>query len=275
MRSVPALSGCDLVLMTLLVAVMRTGAAVPASPVDLVGLTDDNMLVLFTSDRPGEVKRIEVSGISGSLLGIDYRPANGQLYAIGEGSNLYTIDPATGAAALVCTLTVSFDGGPHSGFDFNPQSDRLRLVGANGQNLRSHPEIGATAADAPLAYAEEDPHSGTKPAIAAAAYTKSVRAAPATQLFNIDSGLDLLVLQDPPNDGTLETVGPLGIDFDGAGGFDIVSDGTGRDSAFAASDSTLYAIDLETGKATSLGTIGDGRIVLIGLAVQGAAFTQR
>ncbi len=275
MRTVPALSGYDLVLMALLVAVMRTGAAVPASPVDLVGLTDDNMLVLFTSDRPGEDKRIAVSGISGRLLGIDYRPANGQLYAISEEANLYTIDPATGASALVCTLTVSFDGGLHSGFDFNPQSDRLRLVGANGRNLRSHPEIGATASDAPLAYAEEDPHSGTKPTIAAAAYTNSVYAAPSTKLFNIDSGLDLLVLQDPPNDGALETVGPLGIDFDAAGGFDIVSDGTGRNSAFAASRSTLYAIDLETGKAARLGTIGDGRIVLIGLAVQGATFTQR
>lgn len=275
MRSVPVLIGCDLVLLTLLVAVMRGEAAVSASPVDLVGLTDDNILVLFTSDRPGEVKRIEVSGISGGLLGIDYRPANGQLYAISEGANLYTIDPATGAAVLVCTLTASFDSGPHSGFDFNPQSDRLRLVGANGQNLRSHPEIGATAADAPLAYAEEDPHSGTKPTVAAAAYTNSVRAAPSTKLFNIDSGLDLLVLQDPPNDGVLETVGPLGFDFDAAGGFDIVSDGAGRDSAFAASDSTLYAIDLDMGKATRLGTIGDGRIVLIGLAAKGAAFTRR
>ncbi|MGH8566718.1 MAG: DUF4394 domain-containing protein [Gammaproteobacteria bacterium] len=261
--------------MTLLVAVMRTGAAVPASPVDLVGLTADNRLVLFTSDRPGEVKRIEISGIGGSLLGIDYRPTNGRLYSISEDSNLYIIDPATGAAALVCTLTVSFDGGPHSGFDFNPQSDRLRLVGANGQNLRSHPEIGATAADTPLAYAEEDPHAGTKPSITAAAYTNSVRAAPSTKLFNIDSGLDLLVLQDPPNDGTLETVGPLGIDFDRAGGFDIVSDGKDRDSAFAASESTLYAIDLETGKAERLGTIGDGRVVLIGLAVRRAASTQR
>lgn len=240
-----------------------------------MGLTDENLLVLFTSDRPGEIKRIAISGTSGSLLGIDYRPTNGRLYSISEDSNLYTIDPATGAAALVCTLTVSFDGGPHSGFDFNPQSDRLRLVGANGQNLRSHPEIGATAADAPLAYAEEDPHAGSKPTITAAAYTNSVRAAPSTKLFNIDSGLDLLVLQHPPNDGVLETVGPLGFDFDGAGGFDIVSDGTGRDSAFAASDSTLYTIDLETGKATRLGTIGDGRIVLIGLAVQGAVSTQR
>ena len=74
MRSVPASSGYGLVLMTLLVAVMRMGAAVPPSPVDLVGLTDDNRLLLFTSDRPGEVKRVAVSGIHGSLLGIDYRP---------------------------------------------------------------------------------------------------------------------------------------------------------------------------------------------------------
>ncbi|MGH8521430.1 MAG: DUF4394 domain-containing protein [Gammaproteobacteria bacterium] len=268
-------SGYGLILTTLLVTAIRTGAAAPASPVGLVGLSDQNELVLFASDRPAEVKRIDVSGVSDSLLGIDYRPADGRLYGISEASNLYALDVATGGAALVCTLTLPFDGGLRSGFDFNPQSDRLRLLGANGRNLRSHPEIGATAADAPLAYAEQDPHSGTKPTIVAAAYTNSVPNAPSTKLFDIDSGLDLLVLQNPPNDGVLETVGALGIDFDPAAGFDIVSDGKGQDRGFAASHSTLYAIDLETGKATRLGTIGDGRIVLIGLAILSPVSAER
>jgi hypothetical protein len=74
------------------------------------------------------------------------------------------------------------------------------------------------------------------------------------------------VLQDPPNDGVLTTVGPLGVDFGETGGFDIVTEPSGAEEAYAASGATLYAIDLNTGAARSLGTIGDGRATIVGLA---------
>src|SRR5262249_60754511 len=85
---------------------------------------------------------------------------------------------------------------------------------------------------------------------------------------NAEEG-DVLAPQDPPNDGILTTVGPLGIDFGPLGGFDIVTDATGKDSGYAASGATLYAIDLTTGAARSLGTIGDGRANVVGLAALG------
>jgi hypothetical protein len=102
------------------------------------------------------------------------------------------------------------------------------------------------------------------------AYTNSIPATPVTKTFDIDSNLDVLVLQEPPNDGVLATVGPLGIDFGPMGGFDILTDGSGGDHAFAASGSTLYTIDLGTGAATTLGTIGDGSFNLVGLATVAA-----
>lgn len=256
-----------------LAAVMITAGIVHARNANLIGLSEDNTLVVFASDRPSETRRVKVTEVSGTLLGIDSRPANGLLYGVTNANNIYTIDPATGASMLVCTLTVAFDGALRSGVDFNPQSDRLRLVSNNGQNLRVHADIGAAATDGALAYAPTDRHFGKKPTITATAYTNSVADAPYTKTFDIDSDLDVLVLQEPPNDGVLVTVGPLGIDFGPLGGFDIITDGSGVDSTFAASGSTLYAINLETGAATVLGTIGDGSVNLIGLAATGAVNT--
>ena len=245
--------------------------AAPSAPaadsgLRLIGLTADDTLVLFTPERPGQVRTVKVTKISGTLVGIDYRPANGRLYGLSTANNLYTIDPTTGAASTVATLTVPFEGGSRSGFDFNPQSDRLRLVGGRGQNLRVHPEIGAAATDGSLAYAAKDRNSRRTPVVAACAYTNSVHHATNTKTFDIDATLDVLVLQEPPNDGVLTTVGPLGVDFDEAAGFDIVTDEEGNDRAFAASGSALYSIDLETGKATRLGAIGQGTWRLVGLA---------
>ncbi len=238
----------------------------PISGVTLIGLSGDNTLLVFDAGRPAEVRTVKVGRVGGTLLGIDFRPADGRLYGLSSANNLYALDPATGAATLVSTLTVPFDGGVRSGVDFNPQADRLRLVGTNAQNLRVHPDLGASATDGALAYARGDRHFGRKPSVTACAYTSSVARAPSTKTFDIDSALDVLVLQEPPNDGRLKTVGPLGVDFDVVGGFDILTDAAGRDHGFAASGSTLYRIDLVTGAATPLGTIGRGRPSLIGLA---------
>ncbi len=256
----------------LALAVATSAAATGAQAADgvrLVGLLADNTLLRFDSERPHEVERLAVQGVVGTLLGLDLRPADGRLYAVTDTYDLYTIDPTTGTAQQVSTLTVAFDGGPHSGVDFNPQTDRLRLVGGNGQNLRVHAELGAAAADTSVAYAPGDPNFGRRPALAAAAYTRAVAGTPETQLFTIDSTLDLLALQDPPNDGTLATVGPLGSDFEPQAGFDITTDAGGRDHAYAASGSRLYAIDLATGEAHLLGTIGVGELDLLGLVVLG------
>lgn len=238
----------------------------PVSGVRLIGLSGDNTLLVFDAGRPAEVRTVKVGRVGGTLLGIDFRPADGRLYGLTSANNLYALDPATGAASLVSTLTVPFDGGVRSGLDFNPQSDRLRLVGSNGQNLRVHPDLGASASDGALAYARGDRHFGRKPAVTACAYTSSVARAPSTRTFDIDPALDVLVLQEPPNDGLLKTVGPLGVDFGVVGGFDILTDAAGRDHGFAVSGQTLYRVDLATGAAAPLGTIGGGRPPLIGLA---------
>ncbi len=237
-----------------------------AGAVALTGLANGNTLVFFDSATPGSVTTIGVTGTN-NLLGIDYRPATGQLYGLSS-TGVFTIDPSSGNATLVNNIGTTFTGGTASGVDFNPTADALRITGANGQNLRIPTGgTGTPVTDGNLAYAAGDPNAGFSPSITASAYTNSFAGAPAgrtTQLFNIDANLDVLVLQDPPNNGTLTTVGSLGVNVGSVGGFDIFSPSNGVNTAFAAfalngsTAASLYTIDLGTGAATSLGQIGTG-----------------
>ncbi|TMA61827.1 MAG: DUF4394 domain-containing protein [Deltaproteobacteria bacterium] len=251
----------------LAVALVAIAATVRADPPPaLIGSTEDGRLLLFQADRPEAARTVRPSGLSGRLVGIDSRPADGHLYGLTTSNDLYRIDPATGASTLVSTLTVPFDGDLRSGVAFNPQADRLRLVSADGQNLRVNVVLGATAVDTPLAYAPSDRNAGKRPRIAGAAYTNMVRDAPTTKLFEIDAEHDVLVLQDPPNDGLLTTIGALDADFASLSGFTIVTDAGGADRAYAATAGTLYTIDLTTGHATPVGPIGDPPVPLVSLA---------
>jgi hypothetical protein len=245
-------------------AVLAIASVATADPT-LVALTESGALLVFPAARPDAATPVSVPGLGGTLIGIDRRPADRRLYGLTTTNEIYTIDLGSGQATLMCSLTVPFDGGVRSGIDFNPQADRLRLVSAEGQNLRVNVEIGATAVDRSAAYAPADANAGKPPAIAASAYTNSVAGAATTKLFNISAAVDVLALQDPPNDGVQVTVGPLGVDFGPLAGFEIVSELSGQDRAYAASGSTLYTIDLGSGAATPVGTIGTGDFAVVSL----------
>ena len=246
-------------------SVLLVATLARAAGPELAALSDDGALVVF---RPHETasRRVVPSGVSGRLIGIDRRPADGKLYGI-TGSEVFTLDPATGVATLMSTLTIPFDGDTRSGVDFTPQLDRLRLVSADGRNLRVNVALGATAVDKPLAYAAGDPHFGTRPRITAAGYGNNRPGVATTTLFEIDSGLDILVIQDPANDGVLKTVGPLEVDVPDEAGFDVVTDEQGRDAAWAAWGTALYTLDLATGRATAAGPVPGATRPIVSLAV--------
>src|SRR5262245_45453599 len=225
-------------------AVLPTFDRATAEDVRLGALTEDGRLLIFSAAAPEKVEVKTIEGVPDPLCGIDERPANGLLYGVTTASEVYTIDPATGAAQLVSTLTRPFDGGMRSGVDFTPLADRLRLVSHDGQNLRINVDVGATAIDGPLVYAPGDPNHGERPEIAGVAYTKSLPVTAATEMYDIDSHLDILVQQEPPNDGILRSIGPLGVDFPVLAGFEIVSGSDGSERAFAAFRDQLYRIDL-------------------------------
>lgn len=244
--------------------------------VSFIGLGPNNVLVPFNSNPRGSSKPIRVKGIDGNLQGIDFRPANGQLYGVTDTDKIYTINPNTGTAKLVRSLSTSFDGGFQSGADFNPALDRLRLVGSNDQNFSVNVDVDpSVTVQTTLAYIAGDPNVGKNPNITGAAYTNSQAGPPSppgvtpptrtTQLYDIDYDLDILVLQDPPN-GTLTTVGKgLGVNFAPIVGFDILTDAKGTNTGFAVSGPNLYTIDLTNGTAKRIGEAPRGDF--IGLAV--------
>lgn len=187
--------------------------------------------------------------------------------AIGEnGPIVRNLTTSDNVATLVSTLSLPFEGDAVSGFDFNPVADRLRLVGNNEQDFRINVDTGEVIVDGNLAFDPADANAGKNPTVTAAAYTNSFAGATATQLYDIDAQLDSLLLQNPPNDGILQTIGGLGFDVETLAGFEIVSAAADDNTAFVASGSTLYSLDLASGIATNLGDIGDGaELVLQGL----------
>ncbi len=180
------------------------------------------------------------------ILGIDFRPATGQLYAMGSNSRIYVIYTSTGAAAPVSSgnLSVPLEG-TDFGFDFNPVADRIRIISNTGQNLRVNPvDLGATV-DGRI-------NPGT-PTVTASAYTNNYAGTTATTLYNFDTNTDMLYRQVPPNDGTLVAVGSSGVDALGNNGFDIGGTSGLAYAILQSGGSTLlYKVDLSTGKATQV-----------------------
>ena len=78
---------------------------------DVFALTESNKLVSFNSGvaAEGVHERGAHRQASGeNIVGIDVRPADATLYALGSTGHLYTVDPATGA------LTLKVDAGGRS-----------------------------------------------------------------------------------------------------------------------------------------------------------------
>ena len=251
------------------------------------GLTSNAYLMSFDSDNPATVRsHLAISGITAgqTIVGLDSRPATGQLYAMGYNATtgecqLYTINPTTAAATILnATPTILATGMTQVSFDFNPTVDRIRVTAANGNNYRLHPVTGAIAAtDVSLAYAVGDLHTGAVPAIAAGAYTNSYIGSSATQLFNYDITQNSITLQDPPNNGTLNTRGVSGITVNPADpsvDMDIFfNPATLTNQALLAANTGsstfdfLYSLNTTTGTATAIGRIGFGT-ALTDIAVQ-------
>jgi len=206
---------------------------------------------LITGLRPNEV-----------VVGLDYRPATGQLYAFVSGptvfdNSLYRIDAATGAATFLFNLAGDY---PDGGVDFNPVEDRLRSVDRNVlndgvSNRRLNVDTGEVITDGNLSYAPGDVNAGRILVVGGLGYTNSFAGATSTTLYGIDLANSSLFIQNPENAGTLNTVGPLGMSVASFGAFDI-SGSTG--TAYAAlgvsgGRTQFFTINLNTGAATAVG----------------------
>jgi Domain of unknown function (DUF4394) len=187
-------------------------------------------------------------------VGIDFRVQDGKLYGVGNGGGVYTVSVDTAAAVLVSQLTIALDG-TIFGVDFNPAADRLRIISNTGQNLRHNVNAGGvTVMDTALNYTVGTPASG----LTGAAYTNNdLDPTTGTTLFDVDTNLNQIAIQSPPNNGSLVATGQLTVDPDTPVGFDIytsLADGVAVTNSGFASLSVgavlgFYRVNFLTGKA--------------------------
>ena len=238
----------------------------PQAAGDTLGITESSKLVSFNRAAPAKLcTSTAVSGLGAgeALVGFDTRPADGLLYALSNGSKVYTVDKSTAAATLKSTLTTAL-AGSEFGVDFNPVPDRLRVTSDTGQNLRIDVSTGATTVDGALNV------SGSARGATAVGYTNSLAGGNAATLttttYYLDSANDQLLTSTNPNAGELSVVGSLGVDISGINGFDI--NGSDNTATIAVNTqgtttTTLHTIDLATGAASAtLGTVGGGERLL-------------
>ncbi len=214
-----------------------------------IGLSGDRTLVMLDTDTPTEAKTVEIA-TEGRIAGIDWRPADGSLYAVTEAGEILQVDPMTGQALPVAATSVVLPLAGPVAMDFNPMADRLRLMSGT-VNHRVHPDTGETTVDGALHFAPEADLDGTAPMIVATAYINSFGKPEATAQYNIDAGLNALVRQSVPNEGTLVPVGALGIPAAEVYALDIATDAQGGNTAWLVADGVLHTVSLEDGAVTA------------------------
>jgi hypothetical protein len=155
--------------------------------------------------------------------------------------------------------------------NFSPTADRIRVVNVNDENFRINADSGALA--------NNDPDiTPAGAALIGVAYDRNVAGATVTTAYAINRSDNTLSMLGGPNGtpsangGVVTAVGPLNLTLAASkdAGFDI-SGATGI--AYAAltdnADGLTYlcTIDLGTGAATKVGTIGNGTTEIYSLTV--------
>ncbi|GGK94908.1 DUF4394 domain-containing protein [Deinococcus radiotolerans] len=250
-------------------AMTRTPAA-PAGQV-AYGL-GSNTLYTFGLDNPqASLRSLTINGLGNgeTLVDLDVRNTDGQLYGVTSSGKVYRIDATTGWTTDDSSVTLN--GTSVVAVDFNPAANRLRVLGTGDFNAR-HTLAGApvpattgTTADGTFAYAPTDVNAGKNPNLVAAAYTNSfndtgkANSGQSTTLYSVDADLDALITHPAaggPTFNTLQTVGALGVNVTpGRTGLDIAGANLAVLSSAGATNTTLYTVNLTSGQATQKGTV--------------------
>jgi hypothetical protein len=253
------------------VASSGLGKGVTLPKTRMYALTSDNSLYAFQAgaDEYSRVGRVDVDD-GGTLIGIDFRPADGALYGVTDLGGIYTIDLEShhfgrkmkvGRSTKVGAVTTRFSGGLQALVDFNPVANALRIAGSNDQNiavLNKNGNLNETAAQTNFAYDKGDVNFGKNPEIVGGAYSNNYVGATSTLIYFVDHDLDTLVTISTKNatgssnigGGLLQTIGSL---FDETGApvnmsptsdFDIYGEANGANYLVGQTASVLFSIDL-------------------------------
>jgi len=258
-----------------------TAAAQVIMPRDVMyALDTDNTIFVLVPGTTSFVRlfRVADAQVDGNLIGIDFRPADGnndRLYAETDTGKIYTISLRAanlGAATLVSTMSPTFPSGYQSLFDFNAVLNAIRLQGSDGLNyavVNSGGNLNATAVQTSLSYNPNDVAKGVTPKVSAGSYNNNLDNATVTIFYALDYNRDTLLTIDPATaggssatgGGVLRTIGPLVTPTGGrvklspTADIDIYTLENGTNMLVGVSGRTFFTIDMTqvTGPA-ALGT---------------------
>jgi hypothetical protein len=258
-------------------------AAASASE-QLAGLTDDNTVLYFRSDSPGNLQSaVSVTGLQTGekLLGISWVASTGRLYALGSTNRVYVLNTITGAATPLTNIPFTPPlNGTIFAFGVDAQVQQARSYSETNQDLRISTVNGQVAGvDAAYAYEPTDPNVATAPILAALGYTVPPVGGGAPAMYALDSATSSLVTA-PTAAAIVRTIGPLGVSISGQAGLTFTgatptpTGGTSTTGATTTGTTTgtsttvapayasispssgksprLYTIDLSTGAATPI-----------------------
>ena len=227
--------------------------AAPVEATTAFGLTTTNSIVAFDTNAPGAPIGSSTSRDSSRASSRWHRSASGHRPDL----RARVVEPALrgqpghwrghrGRPTLLA-------GPVRHAFRLRLQSRRqsVRLVSDTGQNLRLNPDDGAVVA------VDTNLNPGA-PHIVEVAYANNAAGTATTTLYAIDAATNQLFIQNPPNGGTLGLVGALGVDTTDLVGFDIAANDNAAYATLSIVNTSLYRIDLATGAATLIGTVGGG-----------------
>jgi uncharacterized protein DUF4394 len=230
--------------------------------VGIYALDTNNTLFILKPGSTSFTRLVQVRGVTGTLIGMDFRVSDRQLYAL-TNSAVYTINLTNnlGAATRISSISPSFGGGIQSLMDFNPVLSAVRLIGSNDQNYAlvnsNGGNLNVTAVQTAMTYPAGDVNAGADPNISCGAYTNNVNGATVTIFYGIDSNLNTFVTIPPATPGgssatgggQLQTIGnlvtPRGerVNFSPTGDFDILTI-NGNNILVGLSGQRLFTIDL-------------------------------
>ena len=229
---------------------------------------------------------------AGNLVGISFRPADGQLYGVGIGGNTESVfrDRSQHAArrrpvGSATPVGGTFAGAPTYGVDFNPVADRLRVV--DGLESESAPTSTTSASTRTTrAIAGVDTETRLQPA----AWRRRQQPAAGDDRLRpqrprgdrVDRVRDHRRRQrqpgpsrrrrrpaQAPNGGALTQIGPLGVDTSSNAGLDI-DPATGEAYAILQVAGVVRPLRGSTwrlGAATLVGKVAGGTIAFSSLAI--------
>ena len=286
-----------------LVGASSASAAVNTRAYSVQGST----LLAFDLATPGTVSSTPITGLvaGDTLVGLAVRPQNGYLYRVGLGvapattARLYHVNQYTGVATSVAGVDIAFVDaaatpvpltGPNFGVSFNPQVDRVRVVTSNGVNFRINPNTGqgvdgdlGGGAGSVVGVNPDGAINGATTGVDAVGYTNRVANTAVTTLYTMSAAQDAIFIQNPPNagtqtSGTSVTLSGVPLNISAAAGLDFLPNVVAPASNAAATGvahailtvggvNGLYTVNLATGAATLLGTVGTGSGSLRGFAM--------